>query len=213
MSQTHVLLIPECLGVGRWHWMRWLVRELDHHESVSAMLPGVGASPRPMWDESVAELRASLAAVADDAHLVVAAQGAAAALWLHHAATVDTDVRRADQVLLVAPPEPSRRCPGTRGVVPYPVDAHALRRAAGVTRLVAGSGDPTLPVSSAHALADALQVELDVIPDGERLDTAAGYGQWPSALRWALYGTVPLLDRFDGEVHTVGYLPSRLRPA
>lgn len=213
MSQTHVLLIPDRPDVGPWHWMRWLARELEGHESASAVLCGGAGSPQPVWDDSVAELRVSLVSVPDDAHLVVIAQGAAAALWLHHAATVNTDVRRADQVLLVAPPEPSRRCPGTRGVVPYPVDAHALRRAAGVTRLVAGSGDPTLPISSAHALADALQVELDVIPDGEGLDTAAGYGRWPSALWWALYGTVPLLDRFDGEVHTAGYLPSRLRPA
>ncbi|QGK69193.1 serine hydrolase family protein [Allosaccharopolyspora coralli] len=213
MSRTQVLLIPDRSDVGPWHWMRWLVRELDHHEGAAAEVVGVGRAPRPEWDEGVAALRAALSSVADDAHVVVAAQGNAAALWLQHAATVDTDARRADQVLLVAPPEPSRRGPAARGVIPYPVDAHALRRAAGVTRLVAGSGDPTLPLSSAHALADALQVELDVIPDGERLDTAAGYGRWPSALRWALYGTVPLLDRFDGEVHTVGYLPGKLRPA
>lgn len=210
MSEMHVLLVHGLTGSGPWHWQQWLAGRLPEH-GVRVDLPTLGDPDRPALDDWLPALRDRLEAVPADAELVVAAHSCGAALWLHHAATVATTGRRADRVLLVSPPGPDWRHRDVQGLTPYPLDARSLRRAAGLTRLVAGTGDEHLSMHSAHALADALQVELDVIPDGEHLNTEAGYGPWPSVLRWTLYGTTPLTDRFDSEAHTAGYSAERLR--
>jgi uncharacterized protein len=206
MSEMHVLLM--CESTGPWHWQQWLASQLSER-GIRVDLPSPPESPA--LDGWLALLRQHLASVPENAELVVATYSRAAALWLHHAATIDAPVRRADRVLLVAPPDPERH---SDGLVSYPVDARSLRHAAGVTRIVAGTGDPSLSVRSANVLADMLRVELDVIPDGEHLDTDAGYGPWPSVLRWVLYGSVPLLDRFDslpaqGDARVTGTLTRR----
>ncbi|GAB3298934.1 hypothetical protein GCM10027563_42700 [Parasphingorhabdus pacifica] len=156
-------------------------------------------------------LRHWIEAAPSTAELVVATHSTGAALWLHHAATIADDARRADRVLLVAPPDPRGPDAAIGGPTPYPLDPMSLRRAGAVTRMVAGTGDPELPMHAAHALADELQIELDVILDGAHLDTAAGYGPWPAVSRWAMYGSVPLSDRFDGEPYTAGYSVEKLR--
>ena len=211
MTQMHVLLVHGMTGSGPWHWQQWLAGRLPEHD-VRVDLPVLPDPDHPVLGDGLPALRRRLEAVPADAELVVVAHSCGVALWLHHAATIDAGMRRADRVLLVAPPDPEWNHPDVRGLTPYPIDARSLRRAGGVTRLVAGTGDPFLPVHSAHSLADALQVELDVIPDGEHLNTDAGYGPWPSMLRWVLYDSVPVADRFDSESYTAGYSPGRLRP-
>lgn len=212
MSELHALLIHGFTGgtPNLWHWQQWLVGRLKEHK-VSAQLPVLPKPDHPELGAWLAALRQHLDAVPADAELVVAAHSCGAALWLHHAATVEPRARRADQVLLVAPPAPDWNHPDVDGLTPYPQDARSLRRAAGSTRLVVGTGDPYLPMHTAHSLAEALQVEMDVILEGEHLNTDSGYGPWPSVLRWTLYGTVPLLDRFEAEPHTAGCSPAKLR--
>jgi uncharacterized protein len=210
MSEMHVLLVHGMTGSGPWHWQQWLASQLQTQD-VHVDLPSLPDPDHPALDAWLPVLRRRLEAVPANAELVVAAHSCGVALWLHHAATIDEGTRRADRVLLVSPPGLEWQHPDVRGLLPYPLDARALRRAGGLTRVVAGTGDPHLSMHSAHALADALQIELDVIPDGEHLDTDAGYGPWPSVLRWALYGSVPLVDRFDNEAYTAGYSPEKLR--
>lgn len=210
MSDMHVLLVHGMGGAGPWHWQQWLAAQLRERD-VRVDLPSLPDPDRPALDRWLPVLRDRLMAVPPEAELVVAAHSCGAALWLHHAATVGDAARRADRVLLVAPPAPDWSHPDAAGLLPYPVDAQALRRAAGVTRLVVGTGDPYLAMHRAHGLAEALQVEMDVILDGGHLNTDAGYGPWSAVLSWTLYGAVPLLDRFDGEPHTAGHAQSRLR--
>lgn len=210
MSEMHVLLVHGLSGPGPWHWQQWLAGRL-RESGVGVDLPVLPRPDRPALESWLPALRARLAAVPDGAELVVAAHSWGAALWLHHAASMIAGARRADRVLLVAPPAPECDHQDVRKLTPYPLDAHALRDAAGSTRVVAGTGDPDLPVSTAHAVADALHLELDVVPDGEDFGVEAGYGPWPAVLRWALHGTTPLTDRFDAEPHTAGVSPAALR--
>ncbi|MBB5153065.1 RBBP9/YdeN family alpha/beta hydrolase [Saccharopolyspora phatthalungensis] len=196
MSEMHVLLVHGMAGSGPWHWQQWLAGQLREH-GVRVDLPRLPSADRPVLKQWLPVLRELLAAVPPEAELVVAAHSCGVALWLHHAATIAGRARRADRVLLVAPPAPDWQHPDVEDITPYPADAAALRRAAGITRLVVGTGDPYLSMHRAHGLAERLQVEMDVILDGEHLNTDAGYGPWPSLLRWALYGSVPLTDRFD----------------
>nr|WP_245560182.1 alpha/beta hydrolase [Actinopolyspora halophila] len=203
VSDMHVLLVHGFGGSGPWHWQQWLSGRLAERD-VSCELPALPDQDHPELDRWLAVLRARLDSVPAEDELVVAAHSCGAALWLHHAATIAGRARRADRVLLVSPPGPDWRHPDVRGVAPYPVDAHALRRAAGSTRLVIGSGDPYLSVQDGHWLAETLRVEMDVLPDGEHLNTDAGYGPWPAVLRWTLHGSTPLADRFETEPNTFG---------
>lgn len=207
MSEMHVLLVHGMTGSGPWHWQHWLAAQL-REAGVDVDLPTLPDPDRPVLADWLQVLRERLAAVPQEAELVVAAHACGAALWLHHAATIGGSDRRADRVLLVAPPAPDWQHPAAQGITPYPTDAAALRRAAGITRLVVGTGDPYLSMYRAHALAEEVQVEMDVILDGEHLNTDAGYGPWPALLRWTLYGTVPLHDRFEADLYTVE--PTRL---
>ena len=210
MNDMCVLLLHGKGGSGPWHWQQWLASELPAYE-VRVDIPALPGADQPALDLWLPALRRRLAAVPASAELVVAAHACGVALWLHHAATIDGRARRADRVLLVAPPDPEWPDPEVGDLVPYPRQPRSLRRAAGVTRLVVGTGDEHITMHRVHALAEELQIELDVIPDGEHIDTEAGYGPWPSVLRWSLYGSVPLLDRFDGEPYTAGCSPERLR--
>ncbi|KAA5828745.1 alpha/beta fold hydrolase [Saccharopolyspora hirsuta] len=212
MSEMHVLLVHGMTGSGPWHWQQWLAGQL-RDRGVAVDLPSLPGPDRPVLADWLPVLRERLAAVPKEAELVVAAHSCGVALWLHHAATIGGSSRRADRVLLVAPPAPDWQHPDAQGITPYPTDAAALRRAAGITRLVVGTGDPYLSMYRAHALAESLQVEMDVILDGEHLNTDAGYGPWPAVLSWTLYGTVPLNDRFDADPYTAGPSQNRLRLA
>lgn len=203
MAEMYVLIVHGMTGSGPWHWQRWLANQLAD-QGVPVDFPDFPEPDRPVLDDWLAVLRERLQATPAEAELVVAAHSCGAALWLHHAATMEDHMRRASRVLLVAPPGPQWRHPDDHGINPYPIDSRALRDAAGVTRLVAGTGDPNLPIYQAHTLGDDLRIELDVIPDGEHLNTDAGYGPWPSVLRWVLYDTAPLVDRFDSEPYSAG---------
>lgn len=180
MTEMHVLLVH---GVaGPWHWQRWLDNQL-RELGVAVDAVQLPTAPRPAdW---LPVLRERLHRVPAGVELVVAAHADGAGLWLQHAANADERWPRADRALLVSPPAP--RVIGTG----------AVRRVAGLTRLVAGTGDPDMAMHQVHAMAEDLQVEVDGILDGGRLDTEAGYGPWPAVLRWVLYGSVPLTDRFE----------------
>lgn len=212
MSEMHVLLVHGMTGAGPWHWQQWLAGRLRERD-VPVELPALPDPDHPDLERWLPVLRERLAAVPPEAELVVATHSCGSALWLHHTATLEPGARRADRVLVVAPPDNDWHHEHARAITPYPADAAALRRAAGSTRLVVGTGDDFLPMHRAHALAEALQVEMDVILDGEHLNTRAGYGPWPSVLQWTLYGTVPLNDRYDTDPYTANHAQPRLRPA
>ena len=210
MSEMHVLLVHGMTGAGPWHWQSWLAGQLRDHD-VHVHVPVLPDPDHPDLRRWLPVRRERLAAVPAEAELVVAAHSCGVALWLHHAATIESDGRRADRVLLVSPPDSEWNHPDARDITPYPIDATSLRRAAGIARLVVGTGDTYLPMHRAHALAEDLQVEMDVILDGAHLNTDAGYGPWPAVLRWTLYGTVPLHDRFDADAYTAGRSQEALR--
>jgi predicted alpha/beta hydrolase family esterase len=44
-------------------------------------------------------------------------------------------------------------------------------------------------------LAESLRVEVDVVPGAGHLNVDAGYGEWPSVLKWVRSKTVPLSPR------------------
>jgi predicted alpha/beta hydrolase family esterase len=136
----------------------------------------------------LAELTHHLQAAPGAAQRVILAHSCGALLWLHHAARLagvhEEGKIRFDRVLLVAPPGPDWHEPDVHGFSPAPLDPAGIRRAAAWTQLVVGDNDATCSVGQAVDMAARLKIDLDVIPGGAHLNTAAGYGPWPAVLDW-----------------------------
>jgi uncharacterized protein len=187
----YVLLLHGYAGSGPRHWQNWLAGHLAHLGG-EVDVPTFTDPDQPVLDLWLDELREHLDAAPDDRERVVLTHSLGANLWLHHAAARPPARRQVDRVLLVAPAGPDWHEPDVKGFLPVPVDPAGLRTAAADTRLVTSDDDPTITTHQAHELATALDIEWDVIPGGGHLDTASGYGRWPSALEWARHATVPL---------------------
>ena len=104
-------------------------------------------------------------------------------LWLHHAAGRPVDA--VARVLLVAPPQPDEEVPGMVGFRPVPLDADAVARAAGETRLVCSTDDPWCPAERSRRLGESIGVPIDWIENGGHVNADAGYGPWPALEAWA----------------------------
>lgn len=191
MAWPYVLLVHEDPDPGPRHWQSWLAGELAHRGAM-VDVPALTDPDRPAVANWVAELREHLAVAPAASERVVLAYSYGAALWLHHAAGRFDHRLRVHRALLVAPPGPGHRRPELADFQPVPLDPAGLRRAAGRTRLVVGSDDPSCPVADAARMADTLGVDLDVVPGGGHLDPAAGYGAWPAALHWVRTGVTAL---------------------
>ncbi|AOS62428.1 RBBP9/YdeN family alpha/beta hydrolase [Actinoalloteichus hymeniacidonis] len=185
MPDRHVLLLHGWRTPQPEHWQLWLAPRL-YARGWEVDFPKLPSADTPVLAEWLAVVQRRVARVPRSAELVVVAHCCSALVWMHHAAVLDGRGRRADRVLLVAPPGWNWRHPDLSGL-PYPAaDGWSLRRAAGVTRLVVGVGDPWGGVAETSRLAAALGIEIDVVPDGRHLDVEAGFGPWSQALDWVV---------------------------
>lgn len=192
MSLPHVLLIHGYTGSGPGHWQRWLAQTVSEHGGLADM-PHFSDPDQPDRDTWLRELDTHLEAAPKDRERVVVAHSLGCYLWLHHAAR--EGIGHVDRVLLVAPPAPDFPEPAIKSFFPAPLEPNGLRRAATETRLVVGEGDPYCSMPAAKQLAEALRIEIDVLPDSGHINIDAGYGEWPAALKWVRSKTVPLSPR------------------
>jgi len=192
MSLPYVLILHGYTGSGPEHWQSWLAGTLAEHGGLVDM-PHFSEPDAPDLETWLAELHAHLEAAPKDVERVVVAHSLGCFLWLHHAVREVTE--RVDRVLLVAPPAPDVPEPAVKTFLPPPLDPDALRRASRETRLVAGEGDPHCDVSVAKRMAEALRIELDVVPGAAHINIDAGYGDWPAVLKWVRSKRVPLSPR------------------
>jgi len=185
------LIVHGLEGSGPDHWQSWLAGRLrDRGLTVSYPdLPNPGAPELATWLEA---LEGELVRLSAD-RLTVACHSLGAVTWLHLAARADR--RLADRVLLVAPPSAGAGVPEIAQFVPAPMDAAALARAAGSTRVVCSdSGDPYRP--EGPELFEPLRVPIDVVEGARPLNTEAGYGPWSAVESWCLDpGSVPVTSR------------------
>jgi len=179
----YVLLVHGHTGSGPRHWQSWLAGEFARIGGV-VDVPQFTEPDRPDLEVWLGELRHHLEAAPDGGERVVLAHSCGALLWLHHAARLADAALRFDRVLLVAPPGPRWHEPDVHGFAPVPLDAAGVRRAAARTQLVVSDNDEACSVDEAMDMAARLKIDLDVIPGGGHLNTAAGYGPWPAVLDW-----------------------------
>lgn len=192
MSLPHVLLLHGYTGSGPGHWQRWLAQTVSEHGGL-VDLPHFSSPEAPDRDSWLRELDTHLEALPTDRERVVVAHSLGCYLWLHHAAR--ENIAHVDRVLLVAPPQQDHPEPAIKSFFPAPLDPAGLRRAATETRLVAGEGDPYCTMQAAKELAEALRIEVDVLPGAGHINIDAGYGEWPAVLKWVRSRTVPLSPR------------------
>jgi predicted alpha/beta hydrolase family esterase len=171
-------------GSGPGHWQTWLASRLAAAGETVAYpaLPDPDAPGIAAWRDA---LDAELDALA--APPVVLCHSLACILWLHHAAARPAPERRADRVLLVAPPSEASGVPALASFFPVPLDPDAVRAAApGGTRLVHAPGDSFCPEGAGARYGEPLGLPTDVIEGGGHLNADAGYGAWPAVEAWSL---------------------------
>jgi predicted alpha/beta hydrolase family esterase len=181
----YVLLVHGHTGSGPGHWQSWLAGQWARRGG-AVDVPQFSEPDHPKLEVWLAELTHHLEAAPAVGERVVLAHSCGALLWLHHAAQVADSRLRFDRVLLVAPPGRGWHEPDVHGFVPAPMDAAGIRRAAAWTQLVVGDNDEMCSVDEAVEVAARLKIDLDVVPGGAHLNTAAGYGPWPAVLDWVV---------------------------
>jgi predicted alpha/beta hydrolase family esterase len=171
------LILHGLEGSGPGHWQTWLAERLRARgERVSYPDLPEPFDPQPeAWREAV---EAELDGLDEP---VVLCHSLACLLWLRLAR--DVEARRAERVLLVAPPRLPDLAPvarfGPDGVAPADV-----RRAAGETLLVCSDNDPYCPPGAVAAYAEPLEIPAHVISGAGHINTDAGYGEWPAVEQW-----------------------------
>ena len=175
-----VVILHGWQGSGPEHWQSWLAGRLaDGHEVRYPALPEADA---PVLGDWLAALDATLAGLPDEGYDLVC-HSLAVPLWLHRTAAGPVSPEPA-RVLLVAPPSPTRPILEAATFYPVPLDADAVRRAAGGTVLVCAGDDPHCPEGAALAYGRPLKIPVTVLPGAGHLNGDAGFGPWPAVEQW-----------------------------
>lgn len=183
-QSPHALIVHGWQGSQGPHWQRWLAPELER-AGWTVRFPTLPDPMTPALGAWLAALDAELGAIAQGppGERVVVCHSLGCILWLHHAAARRRGAPRVDRVLLNAPPGPLGELPS---FFPAPLDADAIARAAGATRLVCSDDDPYCPEGAVRAYADPLDLPCDLLAGQGHLNVDAGYGPWPAMLDWCL---------------------------
>ena len=191
MNET-VLIVHGLGGSGPDHWQTWLwQRLLERGVDVSYLdLPDPDEPKLEAWLDVLEEELGSPRPRRPGRRMPFARRGDVASPRGAHATGASPSAscwsRR---------PARARASPEIAEFVPAPLDAEAVARAAGSTRVVCSdSGDPYRP--EGPELFEPLGVPIDVIPGGGHLNTDAGYGEWPAVEAWCLDpGAAPIAGR------------------
>lgn len=177
------------------HWLRWLTQELTEH-GYQANYPRLPNADFPVVGDWLDVLRRQLDDL-ENGNVTVICHSLGSLLWLHAAASTPS-LPMVDRVLLVAPPSPSvvLADPGMSAFAPPPVTAAQLRSTSShPVRMVAADNDPYCPEGADSLFATPLETKLDLLPGQAHFDLDAGYGSWPSILRWCLDPTADVSAR------------------
>ena len=173
------LILHGLEGSGPDHWQTWLAERLRARgEHVS--YPDLPEPFDPQPEEWLDALEGELEGVTEP---VVLCHSLACLLWLRFAAAAGE--RRAERVLLVAPPRRDDLPPVAR-FNPDGVSAADVSRVAGETLIVCSDNDPYCPAGAITTYAEPLEIPAQLISGAGHINTEAGYGEWPAVEAWAL---------------------------
>lgn len=182
MATGSFLILHGWQGPGPEHWYSWLADRL-RLTGERVAFPTLPDADTPRLDEWHAALHGELAGL--EGERTVVCHSLSAVLWLHHVTEHPGPEPAAERVLLVAPPSPATATRELRSFFPVRLDEDAVRRAAaGGTRLVCGSDDPSCPEGADGAYGAPLGLPTDVIAGAGHINPDAGYGPWPAVEAW-----------------------------
>jgi len=166
------------------HWQWWLTEAL-RRRGEQVLYPQFPDADRPQLGRWLELLAAEYAQLGDGQRVVVC-HSLACALWFQ-ASMQHTLDRRADRVLLVAPPGPSFLAqPPTAAFYDPGWTGNVLRTSSHAPiRLVASDNDRFCPEGPAEIVyARSLGFDAETMPGAGHLTPADGFGPWPEVLRW-----------------------------
>lgn len=183
-AAPHFFFLHGWQGSDAPHWQSGLAAELRRlgHAVTFPDLPQRDTPQKGEWLAALHALREHLTP-----QTTVICHSLGSALWLHYSALYTPRVAR---VLLVSPPGEAALtlyANEMQGFLPVPMNAAALKAAAGITQLVCTKGDPFCVETAATLYGEPLGLPYtELPPDLGHLNATAGLGPWPQALHWCL---------------------------
>lgn len=169
-------------GSGPDHWQTWLADELtkrDFHVCYPTF-SNVDSPDKKVWLE---ELAVAFETIPENQPLTVITHSLGCLLWLHFAA--GQNKRLAKQVILVAPPSPTRILSAAKSFFPVPLEKENLTRAAAKTLFVHSSNDPYCSLNETQNFMN-IGLPALVLPNMGHINVDSGHGKWPWILEKSL---------------------------
>lgn len=192
MKKRSYLIIHGLSGSGEGHWQSWLYKELvNAGETVS--FPDLPNSYEPSLDEWIEILDKNVSEL--EGEKIVICHSLGSVLWFHYAARVSE--KKADRVLLVAPPSESviSNIKIINKFINIPMNGEAVKRAAGKTLLVSSDNDEYCPERGSIYYGQRLGIETEILPGrAAHINIKSGYGKWESVLKWALDPSTKIIE-------------------
>lgn len=163
--KTTFLIVPGYTNSGAEHWQSYMERK---YANVVRVVQDDWSSPDKSWvealDKAIKNTPGSIVLVGHSCGAVAVAQWACSSFD-----------KRVKGAVLVAPADvdSATALDEIRQQRPLPA-----KKIAFPTLLICSDNDEHLSLVKAHALAETWGSEIEVIPNGGHLHTAAGYGEW-----------------------------------
>jgi predicted alpha/beta hydrolase family esterase len=178
MTEYTFVIIHGLGGSGHDHWQTWLANTLKQR-NFNVVYPVFSKFNYPNKDVWLQELRSSLESVPKHHKKIIITHSLGGILWQHYAAEENKKI--ADQVILVAPPSPTKVIPAAKSFYPVPLSGKNLNRISENNFFVHSSNDPYCSINDViHYL--RLGVPSISFPNMGHINVESGHGRWPWVL-------------------------------
>jgi predicted alpha/beta hydrolase family esterase len=178
MNQQSFLIIHGLGGSGPDHWQTWLAHELKQRNHL-VRYPTFSTYDSPNKEVWLKELSDVMRTIPENNNLTVITHSLGCILWLHYAATLNKQM--AKQVILVAPPSPTRILSEAKSFYPVPLDGYHLKRASKEILFVHSSNDPYCSLDDSKHYSNLGQPSI-ILPNAGHINANSGHGKWPRIL-------------------------------
>jgi uncharacterized protein len=182
MNQQSFLIIHGLGGSGPDHWQSWLYHELTvrNYPVCYPTFSKFNSPNKKVWLE---ELSFAIETIPANHTLTVIAHSLGCLLWLHYAARQNK--RIANQVILVAPPSPTKVLLEANSFYPVPLNGDQLLRGAEETLFVHSTNDHYCSIEDSGKYSK-LGVPSILFPNMGHINTDSGHDKWPWILDYCL---------------------------
>ncbi|MGZ4159852.1 MAG: RBBP9/YdeN family alpha/beta hydrolase [Neobacillus sp.] len=175
MNQQSFLIIHGLGGSGPDHWQSWLDQELRERK-LNVCYPTFSDFDSPDKNVWLNELSSAIDTIPKDHYLTVITHSLGCLLWLHFAAAQNKQI--ANQVILVAPPAPTKVLSEAKSFFPVPLNGKDLSIVAEETLFVHSTNDPYCSIEDTIHYTK-LNIPSISLANAGHINTQSGFGKWP----------------------------------